>query len=392
MAVQLLPFQKMVDIPEVARRRRREICGLAITSIVLVSLILLLSFISLIPLGNGYFNAASILLSGFSIPPAIIIIFILVLVSATISLRNVDRWAPTDTCCNLMRSHPACCTSRCGGNKHCCARLSSMYIATSVLTSLVFVLLCAALFVGCNQPARSWGYYGDRRLKIHDYNNNYYDYYTQKPKFAGICKSRREFDEVRAAITLQNTTADGCKMFREEECGRHDDCFWHKSIRDVPEHTTFPHPDRFERAKHRYTEAPRRVGYYYYTTSPYPEYKTRAHDYDYGYTRSYHSYSPYSCYLPESANYMFRYTCAILLPFKIPSLILLFCLVIITARLAWSVRQIEKNQPDIAVLPGGKMVTLSAHSTVVGMASVVGDEEPEDKVYPAAIVNAGQTV
>jgi len=89
---------------------------------------------------------------------------------------------------------------------------------------------------------------------------------------------------------------------------------------------------------------------------------------------------------------MFRYTCAVLLPFKIPSLILLFCLVIITARLAWSVRQIEKNQPDIAVLPGGKMVTLSAQSTVVGMASVVGDEEPEDKIYPAAIVNAGQTV
>jgi len=48
------------------------------------------------------------------------------------------------------------------------------------------------------------------------------------------------------------------------------------------------------------------------------------------------------------------------LPYQVPSLVFLLCLVVITARLAWSIRQIENSQPDIAVLPPAKMVTLHA--------------------------------
>merc|ERR1712224_118463 len=72
------------------------------------------------------------------------------LVSSIVSLRNTDKWAPTDACCNLMRSQPACCTKSCGGNKHCCARLSSVFIAASVFSSLLFVLLVSSLIVGCS--------------------------------------------------------------------------------------------------------------------------------------------------------------------------------------------------------------------------------------------------
>jgi len=148
MAVQLLPFQKVADIPDVAQRHRRAICGLAVTSIVLISLILCLFIAaSLFSASINYFSNLLLVIFGV---PSMIIVFVLVLVSSIISLRNTDKWRPSDSCCNLMRSQPACCTKSCGGNKHCCARLSCAYIAASVLTSLFFVVFVAVLYAGCS--------------------------------------------------------------------------------------------------------------------------------------------------------------------------------------------------------------------------------------------------
>merc|ERR1712187_317430 len=168
--------------------------------------------------------------------------------------------------------------------------MGSMYIATSVLTSLVFVLFCAALSVGCGPSGYNGYYWGGRRLQY---------------------------------------------------------------INDVSEYTTSPYTTELPiiwRARYDYSK---------FTTLSTDDFRTY----------NYYEIST-GCVLPGYSDYVFQYTCALLLPYKIPSLILLFSLVIITARLAWSVRQIEKNQPDIAVLPQNKMVTLYTESTVVGMASV----------------------
>merc|ERR1712187_661884 len=203
--------------------------------------------------------------------------------------------------------------------------MGSMYIATSVLTSLVFVLFCAALSVGCGPSGYNGYYWGGRRLQY---------------------------------------------------------------INDVSEYTTSPYTTelpRIWRARYDYSEYGPRY------KSSYPEFTTLSTD-DFR-TYNYYEIST-GCVLPGYSDYVFQYTCALLLPYKIPSLILLFSLVIITARLAWSVRQTEKHQPDIAVLPQNKMVTLYTESTVVGMASVVGsgDEDEDDKVYPETTIRAGQTV
>merc|ERR1712025_514740 len=47
-------------------------------------------------------------------------------------------------------------------------------------------------------------------------------------------------------------------------------------------------------------------------------------------------------------------SCAVSSVLEVPSLMLLICLVIITARLAWLIRQIENNQPEIPLLPPKK--------------------------------------
>ena len=66
---------------------------------------------------------------------------------------------------------------------------------------------------------------------------------------------------------------------------------------------------------------------------------------------------------------------------------MLLSLVATTARSAWSIRQIENNQPNIAMLPPTKMVTLHAvdnmmtvQSTAVNDASVVDDEETKTEL------------
>jgi len=267
MAVQLLPFQKLADIPDVAQRHRCAIRGLAITSIVLVFSVLFFGLIptmAIISNTSSYNTIAMLWLGGV---PLMTIVFLLVLVSSIVSLRNTDKWASTDACCNLMRSQPACCTKSCGGNKYCCARLSSAFIAASVFSSLLFVLLVASLIAGCTEKIYSYYY---SWCGTSDYSS--YNYYGPQ-----------------------------------------------------------------------YSEAPAR----------------------------YHSTADNSICVRMSGA-------------EAAGLILLVCLIATTARAAWLVRAIEKEQADIAVLPANKMVVqvtagnmAMMQRTVVGHACVVDEEEPK---------------
>merc|ERR1712048_113010 len=83
--------------------------------------------------------------------PSMILLFFVTCIPSVISRHNTDKWVSTDRCCNLMRSHPACCTRCCSGSKHCCARLSSMHIGASVLASMICVLFVVVLISGCSE-------------------------------------------------------------------------------------------------------------------------------------------------------------------------------------------------------------------------------------------------
>ena len=189
MPLQLLPFQKVVDMPVVTQRHQRAICELAITSIVLISLILCL-FIQVL-LSN---NAVLFFIFGI---PSMILVFLIVLISNVISLHNIVKWASTDVCCNVMRSQPTCCTKSCGGNKHCCARLSCAHTASSVFISLICVLFVVLVFTGCGEST----YHGHDDLHQHDanYHHEYVrgNYRNDDANYryagAGKCISREHF-------------------------------------------------------------------------------------------------------------------------------------------------------------------------------------------------------
>jgi len=159
MSVQLLPFQKLVDIPEVAQRHRSTIRGLAITSIVLICTISFLFVASLISSGVSQLHGSFSLLVIMGIPSMIVLLF-LVSISSAVALCNTDKWASADVCCNLMRSHPARCTRSCSGSKHCCSRLSITHTMASVLTYLICILFLAAIITGCGEAATNNSQYG----------------------------------------------------------------------------------------------------------------------------------------------------------------------------------------------------------------------------------------
>merc|ERR1719271_1617310 len=78
-----------------------------------------------------------------------------------------------------------------------------------------------------------------------------------------------------------------------------------------------------------------------------------------------------------------NYGCRVLSGFEVPALILMICLVATTARSAWLLRQIEQGQPEIELLPAGKMVVHAFEDlpaviqtgVVVGDAHVMQDEK-----------------
>lgn len=70
----------------------------------------------------------------------------------------------------------------------------------------------------------------------------------------------------------------------------------------------------------------------------------------------YHDYESYYITARPSGVTEIDWGCKYLLMFEVPILILMICLAIITAISAWLLRQIEQGQPEIEVLPAGKMV------------------------------------
>jgi len=242
MAIQLLPFQKVVDIPDVAQRHRRAICGLAITSIVLVSLIVCLFTTTLFTTMATRLNVTAFLFGMFGVP-SMALVFILVLVSSIISLRNTDRWSSTDVCCNLMRSQPACCTKSCGGNKHCCARVSRVHFAASVLTSLLCIYFGVLLLVGCNEsPQRYYNYDEDYSDSPYRYHTTTPETTTQAPAISEGCAVLNMFDvpTLILLICLVATTARSGWLLHKIEQEQPDIAVLAPNqmvVQDVPENT-----------------------------------------------------------------------------------------------------------------------------------------------------------
>lgn len=150
MSVALLPFEKVVDMPDVAERHNVVLRRLSISSFVLSFLILPLFVTALLATAGTYVYSDGILVC-YIIWIAVLMAALSVLgcTSSVAALHNTDKWVSTDICCNLMRSHPACCTRSCGRNKHCCARLSCAHIAAAVLASILCVFAVVLLISGC---------------------------------------------------------------------------------------------------------------------------------------------------------------------------------------------------------------------------------------------------
>jgi len=225
--VQLLPFQKLVDIPDVAQRHRCAIRGLAIASIVLICTIISLFVTSIFLSGVSYFYTSLLMFLTTGIP-LLVILTVLVLASSGLALCNTDKWASADSCCNLMRSHRAAhCTRSCSGSKHCCARLSNTHIVTSVLTSLFLVLYLLPLFSDCGEAANNLAdyehdmatttttdFYGGGYRYRSSYNSNRRYYYgsTSCGAAAGF-----EITTIILLVSLVATTARSAYLLRQIE-------------------------------------------------------------------------------------------------------------------------------------------------------------------------------
>jgi len=238
MPVQLLPFQKIVDIPDVAQRHRSAIRGLAITSIVLICTLFFLFMTSIIASGVSQLYTAFAVYVMVGIPLMVILV-VLVLISSAVALCNTDKWASADVCCNLMRSRRAArCTRSCSGSKHCCARLSNIHIGASVLTSLVLVLYLATLSTDCAQAAHNRADYEYDMSKTPEHStsrsrSNYYygrydtttrrhhHYYEDRRYYYGStsCGTAAGFEitTIILLISLVATTARSAYLLRQIE-------------------------------------------------------------------------------------------------------------------------------------------------------------------------------
>jgi len=368
MPVQLLPFQKLVDMPNMAQRYRRAICGLAIASIVLIILILSLLVWAMI----GSFAMAVIwnqILFVFAWIPLMAIVPILVCTSSYISLRNTDKWASTDTCCNLTRSHPTCCTKRCASNKHCCARMSCLHIAASVWTSLFCVLLVALLVTGCTE-SRSYGYqypsgqYPDRRTLRSsgclDPSEENVKVGTHVTLIANREAFQKAFDAVPyiwdpamvsllgQKVTVVSRVSPGIFGLTKSDA-RSNQPVWYYPFSVITcvedKGTTGLQRSSITATTTTETTPPYiHLHHYRYYVEP-PHVDPRP---------SYYYYGPYT-----TTNG----ACQTLAWFEVPALVLMICLAITTAVSAYLLRAIEKEMPQIEPLPAGKMVVLASPDT-----------------------------
>ena len=214
MPVQLLPFQKLVDIPDVAQRHRCAIRGLAITSIVLICTIACLFVSTLISAGATLPGSKTLLFLIFIGIPSMILLFFVTCIPSVISRHNTDKWVSTDRCCNLMRSHPACCTRCCSGSKHCCARLSSMHIGASVLASVICVLFVVVLISGCSEF--------EYEKKMRTTTRSYWETTTTRPDWDRSYESCNwtagfETTAILLLLSLVATTARSAYLLRQIE-------------------------------------------------------------------------------------------------------------------------------------------------------------------------------
>lgn len=380
MPVQLLPFQKLVDMPDLAQRHRRAISGLAIASSVLISIILCLLVMAYISGSSMGLYSTNILFSLFGMP-SMVILLILVYTSSCISLRNTNAWESTDVCCNLMRSHPTCCTKSCASNKRCCARMSSLHMYTSVCTSLFCVLLVLFLFAGCSE-ANDRRYNGNYRRHLQPYQSGGYsrDAVSKVANVKG-CKwtASEQTVKVGARVTLITDRVAFKNAFNSVNY------IWDDAMTTLLGQTVTvvdrPQPGIFGLPKSD-TRSNQPVWWYPFSViacvSDQPGQTTQSSEYDYVVYKREHTYDP-----PQQENY----GCRLLSGFEVPALILMICLVATTARSAWLLRKIEQGQPEIELLPAGKMVVhafednaVIQSGVVVGDAHVVQDEKSNTDV------------
>jgi len=414
MPVQLLPFQKLVDIPDVAQRNRCAIRGLAITSIVLICMILFLFVSASISTVSLYLPTSMILCLMFGIP-SMVILFFVISISSAISLHNTDKWVSADVCCNLMRSNPAHCTRSCSGSKHCCARLSCVHIGASVLASLVCVLCVAVLFSGCND-ASIYGYYSngdpykdhvvDTRRRAADSTDTDDCTYVYIGALCSEWQSLKHTSVLGAGINKANVKARCCgdnscsaymvhpsdayqyatsvtqslngvkigpsctsswPIYRKERKGRKERNGPTTAAPTTTTTTTTAPPPTAPAATNdrRFrTRTPT-------TTAPPPTTRTAPDTtYDRWFrTRDYYSRTtdyPVNQHAHGSSHVYSGPSCGVPAGFEITAIILLISLVATTARSAYLLRQIEQTMPGVSVLPPGKMVTKSDQLTQDG--------------------------
>lgn len=347
MPVQLLPFQKLVDMPALAQRHRRAISGLAIASSVLISIILCLLVMAYISGSSMGLYSTNILFTLFGIP-SMVILLILVYTSSCISLRNTNAWESTDVCCNLMRSHPTCCTKSCSSNKRSCARMSCLHIHISVCTSLFCGLLILLLFSGCSEAGN------DSR-----YNDNY----------------SRDPQPYQSGGDSRDANVKGCKWTASEQTVKVG-----SRVTLITDRVAFE--NAFNSVNYIWDDAMTTLLGQTVTVVDRPQpgiFGLPKSDVSSHQPVWWYPFSVIACVndVPQQENY----GCKVLSGFEVPALILLICLVATTARSAWLLREIEQGQPEIELLPAGKMVVHAFEDNaviqtgvVVGDAHVVQDE------------------
>jgi len=306
-----------------------------------------------------------------------IILLILVYTSSCISLRNTNAWESTDVCCNLMRSHPTCCTKSCASNKRCCARMSSLHMYTSVCTSLFCVLLVLFLFAGCSEAGNN-----NYRRHLQPYQSGGYsrDAVSKVANVKG-CKwtASEKTVKVGARVTLITDRVAFKNAFNSVNY------IWDDAMTTLLGQTVTvvvrPQPGIFGLPKSD-TRSNQPVWWYPFSViacvNDQPGQTTQSSEYDFVVYNREDTYDP-----PQQENY----GCRLLSGFEVPALILMICLVATTARSAWLLRQIEQGQPEIELLPAGKMVVhafednaVIQSGVVVGDAHVVQDEKSNTDV------------
>merc|ERR1711907_928934 len=110
------------------------------------------------------------------------------------------------------------------------------------------------------------------------------------------------------------------------------------------DYSSYYEQHKYESSKHRSTAEPTREysSYYKYESSKHRSTAEPARD--------------YSSYWEQHKYESSKHACSVLAGFEVPAIALMICLAITTATAARLLRKIEQAQPEIELLPAGKMV------------------------------------